>query len=108
MSDLISRQAAIDALEQQAREMSRWSERYMEQTKGVLTAINIINDLPSSQPERKIGHWILSDVQSEEELRNNNYLYYCSECGKGDVHSKSVMVSFCWHCGAKMLKKGEG
>ena len=57
----------------------------------------------TEQPEPKTGHWILSDVQSAEELRNDNYLYYCSECGKGDVHSKSVVVPFCWNCGAKML-----
>ncbi len=48
--DLISRQAAIDALKQQADTMSRWSERYAEQAKGVLTAVNIVEDLPSAQP----------------------------------------------------------
>ena len=105
MSDLISRQVSID----------EWKNDF----KGYINALNIpkddyngimeyIDELPSAQPEPKTGHWILSDVQSEEELRNNNYLYYCSECGKGDVHSKSVEVPFCWHCGAKMLKDGEG
>ena len=51
MDDLISRRAAIDALEKQADTMSEWSERYAEQRKGVLTAINIVEDLPSAQPE---------------------------------------------------------
>ena len=50
--DCISRQAAIDALKQQAEEMSHWSERYAEQRKGILTAINIVSDLPSAQPEQ--------------------------------------------------------
>ena len=50
-NDLISRQAAIDALKQQAETMSEWSNRYAEQRKGVLTAVNIIEDLPSAQPE---------------------------------------------------------
>ena len=51
MHDLISRQAAIDALKQQAETMSEWSNRYAEQRKGVLTAVNIVEDLPSAQPE---------------------------------------------------------
>lgn len=51
MSDLISRQAAIDAMEQQAEAMGNWSERYAEQRRGILTAINIVSDLPSAQPE---------------------------------------------------------
>lgn len=56
MSDLIDRQAAIDALKQQADTMSGWSERYAEQRKGVLTAVNIVEDLPSAQPELRCGH----------------------------------------------------
>ncbi len=51
MSDLIERQDAIDALKQQAEEMANWSERYAEQKKGILTAINIVSDLPSAQLE---------------------------------------------------------
>ena len=48
--DTIYRQAAIDALKQQAETMSEWSNRYAEQRKGVLTAVNIVEDLPSAQP----------------------------------------------------------
>ncbi len=51
MSDLIDRQQAIDALKRQAKTMSEWSNRYAEQRKGVLTAVNIIEDLPPAQPE---------------------------------------------------------
>ena len=49
--DTIYRQAAIDALKQQAETMSEWSNRYAEQRKGVLAAVNIVEDLPSAQPE---------------------------------------------------------
>lgn len=90
--DTISRRAALDALE--------W--KYAGKA-----AFDAIKALPSAQPEPKTGYWILSDTQSAEELRNDNYLYYCSECGKGDIHSKSTVVSFCWNCGAKMIKDGE-
>lgn len=51
MSDSIDRQDAIDALKQQAKTMNEWSNRYAEQKKGVLTAVNIVEDLPSAQPE---------------------------------------------------------
>lgn len=49
LDDTISRREALDALTKQADEMSRWCERYQEQRKGVLTARNIIKDLPSAQ-----------------------------------------------------------
>lgn len=49
--DTISRQAAIEALKQQAETMNEWSIRYAEQRKGVLTAVNIIEDLPPAEPE---------------------------------------------------------
>ena len=49
-SDCISRQEAIDALKQQAETMSEWSTRYAEQRKGVLTAVNIVEDLPPAEP----------------------------------------------------------
>ena len=115
MDDLISRAEAINAVkkntfrltfaeEQNCEGHVAWSANavYSDVMEGALL------ELPSAQPESKTGRWILSDVQSAEELRNDNYLYYCSECGKGDIHSKSVEVSFCWNCGAKMLKDGEG
>ena len=55
MDDLISRQAAIDALDQivyEMERMERWNSKYKEQRKGVCTAKNVISDLPSAQPER--------------------------------------------------------
>lgn len=55
VGDLISRQAAIDALKQQAETMSEWSNRYAEQKKGVLTAVNIVEDLPSAH--RPVDEW---------------------------------------------------
>ncbi len=66
MDDYISRQAAIDALELQAKEMSRWAERYTEQAKGVLTAKNVIEDLPSAQPENKQQATVSSDCISRQ------------------------------------------
>ena len=46
---LIDQQEAIDALNAQAEEMSHWHERYAEQRKGILTAINIVTDIEPTQ-----------------------------------------------------------
>lgn len=54
------------------------------------------------QPERKKRKWILSDEQQQEDVDNGNYRFICSECGKSDIHSKAVIVSFCWNCGTDM------
>ena len=48
MGDLISRQNAINELEKLALEMERWTELFQIQARGVLTARNIIEDLPST------------------------------------------------------------
>ena len=60
MNDLISRQAAIKALKQQAETMSEWHNRYAEQRKGVLTAVNIVEDLPPA-PAVKVALSLLVD-----------------------------------------------
>ena len=111
-SDMISRKAAIDALKRQAETMSEWSKRYAEQRKGVLTAVNIVEDLPPAQlapsqvakdisriveneqdmrviaqPERIKGHWIPV----------GGALYQCDQCGVVSLKRK-----FCSECGADM------
>ena len=45
MSDYIERQAAIDALKAQADTMRTWVSRYDEQRRGVLSAVNIVEDI---------------------------------------------------------------
>ena len=55
-----------------------------------------------SNPERKKGKWILSDIQNPEDVRNGNYAYICSNCSHSDIHAKTTVVPFCWHCGADM------
>ena len=46
---LIDQQEVLDALNAQAEEMSHWHERYVEQRKGILTAINIVTDIEPTQ-----------------------------------------------------------
>lgn len=99
MSDLISKQAAIDALRD--AENHAFNSFY----KGLIKAHKIIADLPSVNPqEPKIGKWILS----------GGY-WRCSECkekallklDKAKGHCKEyapVRSIFCPNCGMKMLQ----
>ena len=85
MSDLISRQAAIDVAD------AVWS---VTGDKNVAKVWDQIKDLPSAQPERKKGKWInrsLNILYPEWER------YTCSVCGE---HSNRY--DYCPNCGADM------
>lgn len=98
--DCISRKAAIDELELQAKEMSQWSERYMEQAKGVLTAKNIIKDLLPATLHPKTGHWIEGEVWEDTDGGWGRW-QKCSVCRQSKHHK----TNFCPNCGAKMEDK---
>ena len=76
MSDLISRQAAIDQL---------------HQSYNLLDAEQRLEDLPSAQPERIRGRWI--------EKPHVHGVAYCSLCDY-ELHTNDT--NFCPNCGAKM------
>ena len=82
MSDLISRQAAIDELDKGA-----WG---VEWDKALAKAM--IESLPSAQPERIRGRWI--------EKPHVHGVAYCSLCDY-ELHTNDT--NFCPNCGAKML-----
>ncbi len=54
------------------------------------------------QNEQQTGEWLLCDNQSPDDMSNGNYMYFCSNCRKTDVHAKTQKVPYCWWCGAKM------
>lgn len=99
MGDLISRQAALDAInhicpvdtEYDCTLLDRVDVRY------------VLSELPSAQPERPKGEWI--HIRDEED---GNALYECSVCHKGEVHVPIVEVSYCWNCGADMRGEQDG
>ena len=109
MNDLISRQAAIDAIDEYDFEFPNYMERFVTELRDAMKADlkNDIEALPSAQPERESGEWIIADTQNEEDEQNGNYRYTCSCCGYSDIHSKAVRVPYCWHCGAKMNEVDE-
>ena len=85
--DLISRQAAIDAV------------RIDNLHEGIVAALqSVLRDLPSSQPERKKGRWINSYFRDVHFLR-------CSECGayiEATFFANDYDIIFCPNCGARM------
>lgn len=85
MSDLIERQAAIDALDK------RFDSIPMEQTAEILQLRKDLRELPSAQPERKKGKWIREP--------NVYGVVYCSECDY-ELHTNNT--NYCPDCGARM------
>lgn len=87
VNDCISRQAAIDA----------YGDWYVEEgtEDGFIgTVKQLLEGLPSAQPERKKGTYTVSGENAEW------YCWYatCNECGKEWMGSRN----FCPHCGCKM------
>ena len=88
MNDLISRQAAIEAIHEDAdwlaAQGSDWQVERMERDKSILKS------LPSAEPERKKGKWLRSG--------NCIFPYECDKCG--DTNERAT--PFCPNCGADM------
>ena len=82
MSDLISRQAAIDALETTS----------FDDYGDYMRARELIEGLPSAEPEQKRGKW------THEDCHAMTYKYCCSNC---NAHHRA-MYNYCPSCGARM------
>jgi hypothetical protein len=101
--DCVSRADAIKAMQDKAKKLKN-----EDTINGLCGAVAILFDMPSvTQQEPKTGHWIFVGEENEEETRNGNFRYICSECTYSDVHAKSTEVPYCWHCGAKMVEPQE-
>ena len=103
MDDLISRQAAIDAIEEYADrlQMADWKKNpaipYKAHT--LNWCINTIRDLSPAQPTIKPrkGKWIYN------QKRGTVKIWTCSECGWNDIGE----WNFCPNCGADMREEKE-
>lgn len=111
-TDLISRQAAIDAIHEDAdwlaAQGSDWQTERMERDKSILKSLPSAQPercedcrnfnkarLLIPQPERKTGKWI---IVTDSRGRHAE----CPYCGEWEYHSNQ---KFCGECGAEM--KGE-
>ena len=95
MSDLISRQAAIDAAQDWYEGLICGSFKGLEKR---------LRALPSAQPERIKGHWV--------EIASSNHTYKCSVCGRLLVNitdgKNNVARNYPYcHCGADMRGEQE-
>lgn len=101
-SDTISRRQAIDALKEKV--FHNLSDEFYG-------AMQVLDELPSAQPERKKGRWIESNPQNSKLCR----LMTCSECGKAYIVNINVPYEdwteahkFCVECGTKMKNGDQG
>ena len=83
-SDTISRQQAIDELKEKV---------FRNLTDEFYGAMQILDELPSAQPERKTGHWIL----------NRSGAYCCDKCMEpcATYAMMKPRDKFCKMCGSR-------
>lgn len=101
MNDLISRKAAIElihSLYPSAPFMRRIRERREEKYKPFIETEKALELLPSAQPEREEGRWMLVKVY-EDEYGNEEFNFRCSECGSP---AYEFSQPYCHKCGARM------
>jgi len=111
MSDLISRQAAIDAMETWDKfgcdpdgKLVRYDDdKHYIPYVHYEDMVHAIKHLPSAQPERKTGHWIKTARWGR--------VYYCDQCRNyldfDGVNAGRGSANFCPNCGAKMNEEGK-
>lgn len=93
MSDLISRQEAIQALDN-AAELWNIAEPYHEGIRaGYKNSARLIMSLPSAQPERKKGKWI---GEPKDGIEAMFFKPKCSVCGFESAEVKN----YCPMCGS--------
>ena len=103
MNDLISRQAAIDALDEYFGRIAKLKRRGLNNGEKAISldAVGAIKQLPPIQPKR--GKWISADAIF------GGVPFYCSECGENtwDTVIGKPRWKFCPMCGAKMEVNNE-
>ena len=104
MSDLISRQAAIDALDKIFPADPMRNDYTQGITCGAALATEYIKQLPSAEPKK--GRW------TPKEQREKQEIFICSECGgwayspwigsRKNPKPNRCNYRYCPHCGAHM------
>ena len=88
LDDLISRQAAIDAIMGEPTD-AHYPSWYAER----------LAQLPSAQPERKKGKWIIKDD-------TERFIAQCNCCRY--IEDSRRIKNFCPNCGADMRGENDG
>lgn len=95
MNDLISRQAAIDKLNERQRKLIYCFGFENDAVKIMDIAKSIIIATPSTEPERESAEWV----------KNDNGTYSCSKCQSWIPKEQRHYARFCLHCGSKMERR---
>ena len=97
MSDLIDRQAAIDEV---------WSIHGIDDVLCVDEVVNMLENLPSADPELIKGVWTECEVLDSADYDIPQWQSAkCSNCGKYHTtlyEYKLNLAQYCTNCGAKM------
>lgn len=94
MSDLISRQAAIEAIEELVQVRLGW-RTCSEERKGLDAALCAVIDLPSAKPERKNGRWVYYS-------KDLGFSHKCSNCNFTIREQWVDLYNYCPNCGCDM------
>lgn len=113
MDDLISRQAAIEAIQEPYDEAKKlWTmvqdveikTRMGQAIATYLEIVKMLNKLPPAEPERQQGEW------NREVLENTSggtyYVWRCSVCGFAQL--LPLKMNYCPNCGADMRGEKDG
>lgn len=70
-----------------------WTDNYYDSEKFTIAHfVNMIKDMPTIEPERKTGKWVLV-------TDGNGQHFICDHCGEWRYHQNQ---KFCGECGAKI------
>ena len=106
MTEYIKKDSAVYEIEGWIDAYDDNSDAHVISRRGLMHAKRSIEKLHAEDVEPvRYGQWILCDKQDLNDVANDNYLYECSECKSLDLHSKSAIVPYCWHCGVRMKDK---
>ena len=101
--DAISRQAAIDALNNSQYSDSFCKEHNIDRSVNLGMVRIVLNDLPSISVEEKVGRWEWVQYDSNPNIGN----WHCSECNRivcGAITAANPVYAYkyCPNCGARM------
>lgn len=103
MNDLISRQAAIDAICKACANSDDYVECVERRPESTFCdEIVALRKLPSAEPKQKTGKWI---TKSNTTPWYTEWWYACSECGQSplrDRYGQEALSGYCPNCGCRM------
>lgn len=110
-TDAISRQAVLEVLNKMDRYVADELTLCDKERKFPQNEVFIVDDvyeeiveqLPPVTPAEKVGHWIARGLVDS----NGNRIYECSECHHSDTQAATMIVPYCWYCGARMQEVEE-